>query len=1327
MYKSNSFITVILLVAAAAILFGAGPGWAVTPMPNPGGTPDYFNTPNWANSPVLRKFVDTLPGLGAANANNLGQYIPIANPDTTTYRGADYYEIGLKEYSVQMHSDMGVTKLRGYYQINNGTVGATDHANHYLGPLIIATKGKPVRIKFVNELGTGAAGNLFIPVDTTIMGSGPFEIDYNPEARPLVEIAGPTVTGNFTQNRATLHLHGGRSPWISDGTPHQWITPAGETTSYPKGVSVGYVPDMWFDASGNTIAGCAGSTTCGTDGATNNPGAGAQTFYWTNAQSARLMFYHDHAWGITRLNVYAGEAAGYLIQDPTEQALVAAGTIPSEQIPLIIQDKTFVDETTIGSTDPTWNWGTVPGSAVTGDLWWPHVYMPAQNPYAADGSGVNAYGRWHYGPWFWPPTNNVPYGPVANPLYNPDCIPSVEGFCQPPMMPGTPNPSWGAEAFMDTPVINGTAYPKLTVQPRAYRFRVLNAAHDRFFNLQFYVADSTVPVPTNCTGTGCVANTEVKMVPAIPRSLCSAIITTDCVCDGAFTPVGCFPPAWPTDSRPGGVPDPATAGPSWIQIGTEGGFLPQPVVLPNQPVNWNTDVTTFNAGNVLNWADGGGSLMLGTAERADVIVDFSQFAGQTLILYNDAPAPWPALDPHYDYYTGVEDLTSMGGSAGTLVGRGPNTRTLMQIQVAAGAGTPFNLANLQAAFVSTSTYDGVFKQGQENVIVGQSAYDSTYNTTFPAIYPNWGLSRITDTSISFKTPDGTVVSSYPIKAKAIQDEMGETFDDYGRMSAKLGLELPATTALNQTFVVQNYVDPPTEILTNGEVQIWKITHNGVDTHPIHFHLFEVQLLNRVGWDGFIRLPDANELGWKDTVRISPLEDTIVAVRAVVPTIPFTLPESVRPMNPEQPIGSTVGFTNLDPLTAQPIVPAVTNQLYNFGWEYVWHCHILSHEENDMMRSIVLQRPTAVPANPTLLTAALVPPVTGNAVQLDWTDNSNVSPNSETGFRVERCAGAECSNFAAIMTVFPNVTTYTDGTVLANTTYRYRVFAFNTAGDSASPTNTVSVTTAAWVPATRVTITHSSPCPPVPVTFTFAGQGSTTPYQYRVWLDGVMVRDYSTGSTLTLPASTAPGTYTIAVDVRTNGASTTADASNSLIYAVSSSIPVADFSGTPLSGVAPLTVNFTDLSTSCASSWLWAFGDGVNSISRNPSHSYNPVWGSSFSVSYNVALTATNANGSNTLTMTSYVTAQCPISPAKNSRTGTTYTSLQAAYDAASAGDTILSHALTFTEDLTISKAITFDGGYNCDYASHIGRTTLAGNLTVGAGVFTVNMDNLNMQ
>ena len=148
------------------------------------------------------------------------------------------------------------------------------------------------------------------------------------------------------------------------------------------------------------------------------------------------------------------------------------------------------------------------------------------------------------------------------------------------------------------------------------------------------------------------------------------------------------------DGRAGGVPDPATAGPSFIQIGTEGGFLPKPAVIDNQPITWNMDPTAFNFGNVDQHA-----LYLGCAERADVVVDFSQYAGKTLILYNDAPAPAPALDTHYDYYTGDPDQTDIGGAPTTQPGYGPNTRTIMQIRVApAPAGTTpaaYDLAALE--------------------------------------------------------------------------------------------------------------------------------------------------------------------------------------------------------------------------------------------------------------------------------------------------------------------------------------------------------------------------------------------------------------------------------------------------------------------------------------------------------------------------------------------------------------------------------------------------------------------------------------------------------
>ena len=74
-------------------------------------------------------------------------------------------------------------------------------------------------------------------------------------------------------------------------------------------------------------------------------------------------------------------------------------------------------------------------------------------------------------------------------------------------------------------------------------------------------------------------------------------------------------------------------------------------------------------------------LWLGPAERADAIVDFSKFAGKTLILYNDAPTPAPAVDSRLDYFTGDGDQTSIGGAPNTIPGYGPNTRTIMQIVV----------------------------------------------------------------------------------------------------------------------------------------------------------------------------------------------------------------------------------------------------------------------------------------------------------------------------------------------------------------------------------------------------------------------------------------------------------------------------------------------------------------------------------------------------------------------------------------------------------------------------------------------------------------------
>ena len=80
----------------------------------------------------------------------------------------------------------------------------------------------------------------------------------------------------------------------------------------------------------------------------------------------------------------------------------------------------------------------------------------------------------------------------------------------------------------------------------------------------------------------------------------------------------------------------------------------------------------------------------------------------------------------------------------------------------------------------------------------------------------------------------------------------------------------------------------------------------------------------------------------------------------------------------------------------------------------------------------------------------------------------------------------------------------------------------------------------------------------------------------------------------------------------------------------SPLVTANFSGTPTTGVAPLTVNFSDLSTGSPTSWSWTFGDGGTSTAQNPSHAY------AVAGTYNVSLTATNPCGSNLNTKNGYV-------------------------------------------------------------------------------------------
>lgn len=1019
----------------------------------------------------MLKFQDALPDLKGA----------IATADTTTFPGSDYYIIGLVQYQTQMHANLPPTTLRGYCQLSDTT--STTCTPSYLGPVILAQKNRPVRVLFRNLLPTGAGGDLFIPMDGTFMGAD-----------------------TTRQNRATLHLHGGATPWISDGTPHQWTTPEGEANA-AVGASTQSVPDMFFSG-GNIVPYCSttvlsncypnGSFTGGTyalpTGATNTPPPGDMTFYWTNQQGGRLMFYHDHAYGITRLNVYAGEAAGYLLYDPAEETALANASAPgsitagdvAHLIPLVIQDKTFVpSKAQLDFQDPTWDgtFGATPlnttGSNGNGDLWFSHVYMPNQDPADPLGGG-NPYGRWDYGPWFFPPMTMLTAANPTTAVTIPCTTAAFPGQVLTPTpsnnnqvgCPIIPNPSGTPESFMDTPVVNGKAYPVLHVAPAAYRFRILAAGNDRSWNLSWFLADPSQN------------NTEVSMLPAVPPGtgtampLCGAINpvavpglvlglatgkmdATGNPLNGTGLPAGCWPnygpqpgiPApqtmWAADGRAGGAPDPRTAGPAWIQIGSEGGLLPTPVVIPPTPINYEQNTRSITIGSVAVHG-----LWLGPAERADVIVDFSQFAGKTLILYNDAPTPAPAFDSRLDYFTGDGDQTPIGGAPNTPPGYGPNTRTIMQVVVDGNAPNlvPFSLPALKAAFATTAAGPGIFASTQPTTIVPEPAYNSAYNASFPPVYAPISANTLTFNPIAPLTFEalltaepsactGTTTGSTQcasLNHKAIQ----ELFTlDYGRMNATLGTELPNVNFQNQTTIPLGYVDPATEIVRQGDTQLWKITHNGVDSHFVHFHLFNVQVINRVGWDGSLRPPDANEMGWKDTVRMNPLEDIIVALQPITPQIPWPIPNSVR----NNDVTGMNMFTNLNPFSNGGA--ATVDGPTNFGWEYVWHCHILGHEENDMMRPIVWQVPPPPPSNLTATSNS------GGGVNLTWTDNSA----NETGFTLQRDVDPNFgTNPISIQVATPNAHqnlakegldwggqigyTDTDPALVAGTTYYYRVMA-----------------------------------------------------------------------------------------------------------------------------------------------------------------------------------------------------------------------------------------------------------------------------------------------
>jgi spore coat protein A, manganese oxidase len=283
-------------------------------------------------------------------------------------------------------------------------------------------------------------------------------------------------------------------------------------------------------------------------------------------------------------------------------------------------------------------------------------------------------------------------------------------------------------------------------------------------------------------------------------------------------------------------------GMSFIQIGSDGGFLPKPVTLS--------------------------SLLIAPAERADLLIDFSCISpGTSIILLNDAKTPYPDGE--------TPDPNTVG--------------QIMQFRVPENAPMPVK----------------------------------------PTVLPD-NLNCIP-----------TLIPDAPERILTLNEVMGPNG--------------PVEILLNG----QKWSAPITEYPVVGSTEVWTIVNLTMDTHPIHLHLVQFRLLNRQDFDmdayqamwdqlngepplnhptnvlpvdnyltGAPIPPDENEMGWKDTIRMNPNQVTRIIVRFAPQDVPTYLSEpglNFYPFNPSK------------------------------GPGYVWHCHILDHEDNEMMRPYKVDR------------------------------------------------------------------------------------------------------------------------------------------------------------------------------------------------------------------------------------------------------------------------------------------------------------------------------------------------------------------------------------
>lgn len=338
----------------------------------------------------------------------------------------DYYEISMKQFPQQiLPAGMPPTTVWGYGAV--AAAGKRGLTIHNAPSLTIEANWKgPVRVKWINDLVDASGGYLphLLPVDPTLHWANPPGGAAGRDMRPTFASTPGRYTGPVPM---VTHVHGALGVGDeSDGYAEAWFLPAANN------LPAGYATEgTWYDFFKGKAAAGYGATW----------GPGFATFQYPNANRASTIWYHDHALGMTRLNVYAGPAGFYIIRGgPSGDAAVIDSRFGTAAV--------------------------LPGPAPQANDKFPPNKTYYEIPIAIQDRSFNGDGSLFY--------------PDSREFFD------LASADDPGFVPDTDlSPIWNPEFFGNMIMVNGNTWPFQTVQRRRYRFRFLDGCQARFLILDF--------------------------------------------------------------------------------------------------------------------------------------------------------------------------------------------------------------------------------------------------------------------------------------------------------------------------------------------------------------------------------------------------------------------------------------------------------------------------------------------------------------------------------------------------------------------------------------------------------------------------------------------------------------------------------------------------------------------------------------------------------------------------------------------------------------------------------------------------------------------------